>query len=136
MEYKTKEYVVAFIDILGASKKIKNECDKSLNIVHQVYTNALQSCDKLYASEKILKLRPIVKIYSDNIVLAVPTDETNIFSAFLSIVILSGLIQQEFLQHKYLVRGGISIGDFFVDNVMILGNALLDAYYIESNISI
>ena len=55
---------------------------------------------------------------------------------FISIAILSGLIQHEFLHYGYLVRGGIAIGDFFVDDIMLWGNALLDAYYIESNVSI
>lgn len=136
MEYKAKEYIVAFIDILGASKKIKADSEKSLNVVHEVYNSALRSCDQLYDNENISKLKPVVKIYSDNIVIAVPTDVINAFSAFLSVAILSGLIQHEFLQRRYLVRGGIAMGDFFADDIMIWGNALLDAYYIENNISI
>lgn len=136
MEYQTKEYIVAFIDVLGASKKIKENSQKSLNTVHEVYNDALRSCERLYDTENLSRLKPIVKIYSDNIVIAVPTEHTDIFSAFTSIAIFSALIQNHFLQYKYLVRGGISIGDFFADDVMIWGNALLDAYYTESNLSI
>ena len=136
MEYKVEEYVVAFIDILGASEKIKNECENSLNIIHSVYKKALESRDKLYDSETIIQLKPMVRIFSDNIVLAVPTKQHGAFAAFTSIAILSGLIQHEFLHHRYLIRGGISIGNFFIDEVMLWGTALLDAYYIENNISI
>lgn len=136
MEYKTKEYIVAFIDILGSSQRIKENSQQSLNIVHEVYNNTLRSCDNLYDNENITNLKPIVKIYSDNIVIAVPTEPKGASSAFASIAIFCGLIQHEFLQHKYLVRGGIAIGDFFSDETMIWGNALLEAYYIESNISI
>lgn len=136
MEHKLEEYVVAFIDILGASKKISDNSEKSLNIVHAVYENALASCEKLYNNDSIKNLKPKVRIFSDNIVIAVPTKENGDFSAFISIAILSGLIQHEFLHYKYLVRGGIAIGDFFVDDTMLWGNALLDAYYIENNISI
>ena len=136
MGYKTKESVVAFIDILGASKKIKEDSEKSLNVVHDVYNKALLACDELYNNENIADLKPVVKIYSDNIVVAVPVRPNDTFSAFISVAILSGLIQNEFLQHQCLVRGGIAIGDFFADEVMIWGKALLDAYYIESNISI
>ena len=46
MKHKLEEYVVAFIDILGASKKIKDDSEKSLNIVHTVFENALVSCEK------------------------------------------------------------------------------------------
>lgn len=136
MQYKLEEYVVAFIDILGSSKKIKVDGEKSLNIVHQAYENALISCEELYDNESIQNLKPVIKIYSDNIVVAVPTKDNGIFSAFASVAILSGLIQQEFLKFKYLVRGGISMGDFFADDTMLWGKALLDAYYIESNVSI
>ena len=136
MEYKMEEYVVAFIDILGASKKIRDNSEESLNIVHTVYEKALASREQLYENNSIKKLKPLVKIFSDNIVIAVPTKENGDFSAFISIAILSGLIQHEFLHYKYLVRGGIAIGDFFVDDTMLWGKALLDAYYIENNVSI
>lgn len=136
MELKLEEYVVAFIDILGSSKKIKEDGEKSLNTVHTVYQNALAHCEKLFDNESIKNLKPTIRIFSDNIVIAVPTNQNGDFSAFVSVAILSGLIQHEFLQYKYLVRGGIAIGDFFIDNTMLWGNALLDAYYIENNVSI
>ncbi len=136
MEYKLEEYVVAFIDILGASKKIKEDSENSLNIMHKVYQNALSHCEKIYDNEIAIKLKPIVKIYSDNIVVAVSTKPYGQNPAFVSVAILSAVIQHEFLQYNYLIRGGISMGDFFADEIMLWGNALLDAYYVESQISI
>ena len=136
MKHKLEEYVVAFIDILGASKKIKDNSEESLNIVHTVYEKALVSREKLYDNDLIKNLKPKVRIFSDNIVIAVPTKGNGDFSAFISIAILSGLIQREFLHYKYLVRGGIAIGDFFVDETLVWGNALLDAHYIEESVSI
>ena len=38
----TEEYMVAFIDILGASQKIKKDSTGSLNTVHRVYEKALK----------------------------------------------------------------------------------------------
>ena len=136
MTYKTEEYVVAFLDVLGATKEIQKDSDGSLNIVHNVYNNALRSCEELYDDEEIKGLKPIVRIFSDNIVIAVPTKGNTVFSAFVSVVILCGLIQHEFLQYRCLVRGGIATGDFFADETMIWGNALLNAYYTENKISI
>ena len=136
MQYQLKEYVVAFVDILGSSKKIQTDCEGSLNIIHTVYDNALITCEQLYDNEIISPLKPIVKIYSDNIVIAVPTDKNGTYGAFYSVVVFCGLIQREFLKHKYLIRGGIAVGDFFVDQTMIWGNAHLNAYYIESNVAI
>lgn len=134
--YQTEEYIVAFIDVLGASNEIKKDSNKSLNIIHEAYNRAKNSCEKLYDIENISHLKPIIKIFSDNIVIAVKVKDKKPIPAFYSIVIMSGIIQHEFLNMNYLVRGGISYGDFFVDDTMLWGKALLDSYYIENNISI
>ena len=41
-EYKTSEHIVAFIDVLGASEKIKQNATESLNTVHFVYEESLR----------------------------------------------------------------------------------------------
>ena len=96
MQYKLEEYVVAFIDILGSSKKIKENSETSLNIVHKVYENALALCEKIYDNETVKKLKPLVKIYSDNIVIAVSTKIYGKNPAFVSIAILSAVIHMSF----------------------------------------
>lgn len=35
----------------------------------------------------------------------------------------------------WLLRGGISIGQLFIDDVMVWGDALLKAYYLEDKIA-
>ena len=134
-KYKVKEYVVAFIDVLGAKKEIQQDVNDSLNIVHKTYNEAIDFLSTLY-SGKIDILKPQIKIFSDNIVVAVPTDIKGRPAALMSVMIYSGMIQHHFLHHKYLVRGGISLGDFFVDDVMLWGTALTRAYEIESTIAI
>lgn len=134
-KYKVKEYVVAFIDVLGAKKKIQQDVNNSLNIVHETYNEAIEFLSTLY-SGKIDILKPQIKIFSDNIVVAVPTDIKGRPAALMSVMIYAGMIQHHFLHHKYLVRGGISLGDFFVDDVMLWGTALTRAYEIESTIAI
>lgn len=135
-EYHASEHIVAFIDILGASKKIKQNASESLNTVHFVYEESLRKAEIIYSAEEVAGIKPIIKIWSDNIVVAVPIIEGNYYSALFSIIVLSTVIQSEFLAHNYLVRGGISVGDFFSDEVMTWGNALLDSYKLESNIAI
>ena len=46
-EYKTTEHIVAFIDILGATAKIKENVDESLNAVHKTYDLAIRSLEQL-----------------------------------------------------------------------------------------
>ncbi len=112
-EYKISEYIVAFIDILGASEKIKQNSNESLNTVHFVYEESLRKAEIIYSAEEVVGLKPIIKIWSDNIVVAVPVIKENYAEALFSILVLSTVMQSEFLVHNYLVRGGISVGDFF-----------------------
>ena len=136
MKYELKEYVVAFIDVLGTSERIKTDSESSLNIVHAVYDKALDTSEELYSNANIRDLKPLVKIYSDNIVVAVPIRDEDPFVAFASVVIFSGVIQRGFLNYGYLVRGGVAMGEFFADQTMLWGQALIDSYYIENNIAI
>lgn len=135
MKYKTQEHIVAFIDILGAKSKIQEEVNVSLNVVHNAYNEALEFLNTLYRGD-IELLKPQIRIFSDNIVVAVPTNIKGEVSALMSVIVYSGLIQHQFLHHKYLVRGGISIGNFFIDDIMLWGTALTQAYEMESSIAI
>lgn len=134
-ERTTEEYVVAFIDILGASKKIRDNVNLSLNQVHDVYSESLEE-HKIYLSEApISEIKPVVRIFSDNIVLAAPTIH-GVDAAFQSVLVFTAIVQQNFLGSGFLTRGGITVGSFFYDDVMIWGQALVEAYQLESNIAI
>ena len=135
-KYTTEEHVVAFIDILGAKSIINKEENVSLNVVHNTYETTLETLEKIYEGELSEPLKPKIKIFSDNIVIAVPTKIRGKFAAFTSVAVYAGLIQNEFLHNHYLVRGGITVGDFFMDDVMLWGKALIEAYTIESSIAI
>lgn len=132
MKYHSEEYIVAFIDVLGASAAMKDSPDEMLNKVHKVYESALEILNKLYPNEKSVGVR----IFSDNIVVFCKYNKTVPVTSLASIVTLSAAIQMQFLNMDILVRGGISIGDFFNDDVMIWGNSLVNAYNIESHVSI
>ena len=138
-ELKTEEYVVSFIDILGAAKKIKENADDSLNQVHNVYTNSLKYLEEITqiinVNNKVFVEKLFIRIFSDNIVIAASAKES-VDIAFLQVVAFTAIIQQEFLQASVLVRGGISIGNFYYDDVMIWGKALVEAYTVESTIAI
>lgn len=138
----TEEYMVAFIDVLGASNKIKNDSAGSLNTVHRVYEKAL----KLYKEQLLFERHTTfdeddtvetirIKIFSDNIVLYTRIND-DLRGCFIHLVYLAGYMQAIFLNEGLLVRGGIAKGDFYGDDIMIWGNALVNAYEIESNIAI
>ena len=132
---KTEDYVVSFIDILGASKRIRDDVDCSLNQVHDVYRESLEE-HRLYLSEEPFnEVKPVVRIFSDNIVLAAPTTH-GVDAAFMSVLVFTAIVQHNFLGSGFLTRGGITVGSFFYDDVMIWGQALVDSYQLESNIAI
>lgn len=133
-EYKTQNHIVGFIDILGSSEAIKTDAVGSLNIVHNAYQNSLDMFQNLFGRYHV---QPSVKIFSDNIVVAVPyTEERFKRSAFLAVAMMSAIIQVEFLKKGWLTRGGISFGSFFADEVMVWGTALVSAYKLESTAAV
>lgn len=135
-ELKSENYIVAFVDILGASKKIKNDPDKSLNVVHDVYEYVLHYLKAFCEDVDLIEAKPIFRVFSDNIIIAVPVEPHGINAAFLSAAIHTALVQNHFLVSKYLTRGGMSMGGFFSDEIMVWGQALVSAYEIENSISI
>lgn len=135
MEYKTEECIVAFIDILGATEKIKENPKESLNIVHKAYDDALELLSYMYRGELEDLFKPKAKIFSDNIVVSVSISNHKA-GAFMTLCAFLALLQTQFLMSGYLVRGGIASGEFFADDIMVWGDALVKAYIIESEIAI
>ena len=133
IKYETKDCIVAFIDILGSSNAIMKDAQKSLNTVHIAYDEAKSIYRNLFDEKKFF---PSVKIFSDNIVIAVPYSKDKGLDAFLAVAIMSAIVQVQFLNHRWLTRGGISYGSYFVDEIMVWGTALVNAYYLENSIAI
>ena len=89
---------------------------------------------KKYHSEHMNE--PKVDIFSDNIILSSEIVENKEERAFVSIIFFSALLQMNMWINSLLVRGGISCGNFFSDERMIWGNALVQAYKLEGQIAI
>ena len=129
---KTSEYVVAFIDVLGANEMIRKNVDDSLNIIHTVYEDSL----KLFEKKK-KKIHFEISIFSDNIVIAKSiTEDYSAEKCLYFIQVLSAIVQVQFLTRGILVRGGIACGSFYKDNIMIWGTGLTRAYYLENTVAI
>ena len=133
-KYKTIKSIVAFIDVLGSSEAIKNDADKSLQIMHDAYTKAVTLFQTLFEGNK--RNTPNVKIFSDNIVVSVSREGESGHGAFCAIAMISAIIQVQFLKHGLLTRGGIASGGYFVDDMMVWGTALVKAHYLENGIAV
>lgn len=132
-EFKTEKYIVAFIDVLGAKEFMKEDSDGILNKVHNVYTESIKLYTKYYGK---ISDEVNIRIFSDNIVVYCRCGKINNLTALKITTMLSAIIQVNFLKYDILVRGGISKGDFFADEVMIWGNALSNAYILESEVAV
>lgn len=125
--------IVCAIDILGFSEMIVNSCnngygDHLLNEINYLINKNKQCIiPNKYSQGKI-------KIYTDNMIVGYPIkgdgkeelDE-----------ILENVSEYQFnlSLEGLFVRGGISVGDFYINEDIVFGPALLDAHNTESNLA-
>ena len=132
--YKTTTSIVAFIDVLGSTEAIMKDADKSLQMMHDAYSEAIALYQSLFDKGK--RIKPCAKIFSDNIVVSVSREGESGHGAFCAIAMISAIIQVQFLKHGFLTRGGIASGSFFVDDMMVWGTALVKSHNLENNLAI
>ncbi len=134
--YNTISSFIAFIDVLGAKELINENSEASLNLLHECYELTTKS---FADTENNFLLKPNVKIFSDNIVISLPyndTDDDNSIHSAYSLFIFCSIFQFYCLSNGILTRGAITFGSFFQDDLMVLGKGLLRAYELESNVAI
>ena len=127
----TSKYCIAYLDILGSKNLIDNDKNNEfLNYLNMLCGDALLEV----SSNKDI----FIKIFSDNILLAVNTEcEAQIRKERIEALINRvGNIQNEILRYGYLVRGAIVEGDFFHNDVIVYGKALVKAVTDEEQIAI
>lgn len=136
---KTDTYAVAFIDFLGVKEMIANDDDGELLIVFRAACKAaLHMCKKILNDEDEVT----IKMFSDNLVLCKrvynpETRTSDVQGAVRRVIVAASLFQYFVLDTiGVLVRGGVTVGDLYIDNMMVWGQALVDAYRIESEIAL
>lgn len=79
------------------------------------------------------------KIFSDNIIIAkkLSSEAVQRRRDIKSLLMCAGYFQERAASDSvgWLLRGGISIGQLFIDEVMVWGEALLKSYYLEDNVA-
>ncbi len=144
----TKEHVIAFVDILGATEKMNENQDEILQIVHKVYNDILkensssnQAFLKAYnSSNKLIKREePIIKlnIFSDNILFSsriTGSDSirnSRVIDSLHLIIISVAKFQLHLSTYGILLRGAITLGNLFSDNILVWGTGLVKAVELE-----
>lgn len=124
-------HIVAHLDFLGASEKMTSAKDRNdfLQKLRIIYNDVIDvMTEKELSGEESVKIR----IFSDNIVIAKETSDYFDRNAIFEVFSYSCFFQAYALLHGLLVRGGISLGDFYMDNTFVFGEALVKAYKKES----
>lgn len=128
-------YFVAYLDILGASKYMQDNSEQFLNDLNVIYENAMN--DVIFTN--VLSKKDIaIKIFSDNILIAVKTTKQDIDrqSKLIKIINLVGNLYCNALRLGYLVRGSITEGKFYRNKTFVYGKALVEAVKLEEKIAI
>lgn len=142
LEYK--EYLVAHIDILGTSNLLENREESLgfLNKLNKMYLLARDAFASLNDSlhkdnDENFDLSDFnikTKIFSDNICifLEYPKRENQFFSVCFFLQMVAYYQFYSLLEYGFFVRGGIEIGNFYENDVFIVGESLLNAYKLEN----
>src|SRR5574344_1168553 len=128
---KPTKHIIAYIDFLGTQEKIKNDVDhKHLMFLKSLYDYIEQQVAKKNKSNQDNHFLKEIKIrsFSDNIVFAVSANATDmqVTCALDEVIIICAEIQLRALKEGILTRGGITIGEIFVNKNFAYGKGLLD----------
>jgi hypothetical protein len=132
MSFSTSQYAVAYLDILGAKLKMNNPktCNLFLNVLYSLY-------DTVKGLAKGLADDVDTKFFSDNVVFAKKLDCPEMRESYIKDVLWYAAFFQSYAATGdtcCLLRGGITIGEFFVEkDLMIYGPALVKTYELESD---
>lgn len=134
---KTDTYIVAYIDLLGVTNKIiATDQQLTMNKLHNLYTYSMDITRRIQIEE----YRDIqFKIFSDNIIIAkkISSEPEQRMRDIRCLLMCAGSFQARAAGDSvgWLMRGGISIGQLFIDEVMVWDDALLTSYYLEDKIA-
>ncbi|AMJ40234.1 hypothetical protein [Anaerotignum propionicum] len=125
--------IVCAIDILGFSDMILDSCNNGLgnNLLGEI-NYLIEKNKKCIIPDKYSQGK--IKIFTDNMVVAYPIDNDG--ESELN-EILDNVAEYQFnlALEGLFVRGGISIGEFYINEDIVFGPALLDAHYQESQVA-
>lgn len=129
------KYVVAYIDMLGTTARIKeNDSTISFLTIKNIYEQMIRAYTKGQMEQEQIK----VKIFSDNVIIAreTPEDNKSIATALNQMISLAAGFQLVAMSSGWPVRGGISVGNLYIDDIFVWGNGLLRSYELESKVAV
>jgi len=137
---KTDTYIVAYFDLLGVASRIKAEKENqevSMNKLYNLYTFSMDLTRKIQikGNQEIQ-----FKIFSDNIIIAkrISEEKKKRLEDINCLLSCAAHFQELAASDSvgWMLRGGITIGQLFIDEVLVWGEALVKAYYLEDKVAV
>ena len=130
-----EEYLIAYIDFLGIKERMgQNSSFESLQILRFILARAKKNAAFITNINMVNDFD--IKVFSDNVVIAQKVKKDCLADQIISILNLVSLIQFEALiQFDFPLRGGITIGELFIDESIVWGTGLIEAYSIEHSLA-
>lgn len=134
-----RESVVAYIDILGFRDQIKIAVDKA-DRGKALLTRLRKALDAAFPliKDKSENTRPLwlVKGFTDNIVIGYPVHlpfdaEPEMGYTFSNLL----MFQLMMIIQGFFIRGGLAIGDLYMDDQIVFGEGLIEAFEAEQNLA-
>lgn len=137
-EVAMEDCICVFMDILGYVE-MQNEATKtgkSAELFKRIYNSLNRAINSL--NEHIITPGDKwgIKIFTDNIILSYPLRIDHHESAIGRTARAIAQYQLEMAKDGFFIRGGISRGNLYIDNNLVYGDALLDAYTLESKFAV
>ena len=125
------KYIVAFLDMLGTTKLIQSESSEDARKKLRFLYRQMFALSEDQSPNEIS-----IKIFSDNLLAAQKLDGKNdptIINHFIQSI--AAFQFTSVIDYNWLLRGGITIGDLEIDDIMVWGNALVRSHNLESGIA-
>lgn len=138
-----RKSVVAFIDILGYTDLVyraskQNQSQQLLLTLHSALQKARKHVDPEQMTDFVRTVGKedffAFRAFTDNIVLGHPVlddAESELGHVFFQLSYFQMIMTME----GFFVRGGIGIGDLYMDDITVFGNGLIDAHDAENTLA-
>lgn len=132
--------VFIFMDILGYQQLVQkaHAAGKSQDFLEEIHSALSKARKALEDDEFVLQLAGhdlyALKAFTDNIVVGIPIindGEIELGDAFSRVA----EFQLNMILQGFYVRGAISVGDVYIDEIAVVGNPLTEAYNGESKLA-
>lgn len=126
----------AFLDVLGFSDRIEDsfKSGKEDFLLQEFHGILKRRIDEL--NRDIHESLLYMKAFTDNIILAHPQFTQELESEFAFILWPLSEFQFEMAKKGFFIRGGLSVGPLYIDEDIVYGPALLEAYKLENSAAV